>query len=151
MLHNVCVELWLLQSSRAHEADDGALRMRPPYSHSDILFLVNLPRQDLKKNLLFFSKLYKKRARCTPSPPPHRGRTELQKIGRENKRTCAEMVSSLKKSLQAVVARPTAASKKSYQSGRLFGAESPHSVRLPSRTVHFKCLQPRTSNAERYL
>lgn len=82
VLHNVCVELLLLQSSRAHEADDRGLRMRPPYSHSDIPFLVNLPRKDFKKNQLFFQSSIK-RTRCTSSPLPHRGRTELQKIGRE--------------------------------------------------------------------
>lgn len=59
VLHNVCVELLLLQSSRAHEADDRALRMRPLYSHSDILFLINLPRKDFKKknNYYFFKAL----------------------------------------------------------------------------------------------
>lgn len=55
VLHNVCVEL--LQSSRAHEADDRAPRMRPPYSHSDILFLVNLPRKRFKKINYFFKVL----------------------------------------------------------------------------------------------
>lgn len=70
------------------------------------------------------------------TPRTHRAAEDQQR----NKRTCAEMVSSLeKKSLQAVVARPTAASKKSYQSGRLFGAVAAHSVRTPSWIVHFKC------------
>lgn len=81
------------------------------------------------------------------TPRTHRAAEDQQR----NKRTCAEMVSSLKKKFTGCCCSTDGSFQKSYQSGRLFGAEAAHSARTPSWIVHFKCLQPRTSNAERYL